>query len=191
MGKHMWALAILLSSAAAAAAPPKGAYKIVKWIDDKSTSTPEDLFKKVEMRGEIVITFDGDKVSAGTWGLMKDVDDRKRDVMYVTACRGEATGPVKWTGDTFNLDAPIEFKGYVNGYVFTTTKKGKGKDHKADLFTHTMSCGYKLEEPSYKVTGSGDKIVLTTPKGEQIVLERTTPIADVNPKAMANKYWDE
>jgi hypothetical protein len=33
--------------------------------------------------------------------------------------------------------------------------------------------------------------VLTTPGGKQIVLAKTTPIADVNTKAMANKLWDE
>jgi hypothetical protein len=191
MGKHTWVLAIVLSSAAAAAAPPKGAYKIVKWIDGKKISTPEELFKKVEMEGEIVITFDGDKISAGTWTVSKDSDDSKPDVLYVAACRGQASGPAKWTGDTFTLDAPIAFEGFVDQYVFTTTKKGKGKDHESQLHSHTISCGYKLEEPSYKVSGSGDKVVLTTPGGKQIVLAKTTPIADVNTKAMANKLWDE
>src|SRR3954466_16347389 len=113
MGKHTWVIAILLSAATAAAAPPKGAYKIVKWIDGKTTTTPEAMFKKLEMRGEVVITLDGDKISAGTWTVTKDADSKKPDVIYVGACRGEATGPVKWTGDTFKLDAPIEFKGYV------------------------------------------------------------------------------
>jgi len=191
MGKHTWVLAIVLSSAAAAAAPPKGAFKIVKWIDGKDTRTPEDMFKQLDMHGEIVITFDGDRLSAGTWSISKDTDSKKPDVLYVAACRGQATGPVKWSGDTFKLDAPIEFKGYVDLHVYTTTKKGKGKDHVADHYTNTLSCGYKLEEPSYKVTGSGDKITLTTPAGKQIVLERTTPIADVKIEPVADKLWNE
>jgi hypothetical protein len=191
MGKHTWVIAILLFAATAAAAPPKGAYKIVKWIDGKETRTPEDMFKKVDMHGEIVITFDGDRISAGTWTVSKDTDDKKPDVVYVAACRGQATGQGKWTGDTLRLDGPIEFQGFVDHYVFTTTKKGKGKDHTADLHSHTLSCGFKLDEPSYKLTGAGDKVILTTNAGKQIVLERTTAIADVDTKAKAHDLWDE
>jgi hypothetical protein len=191
MRKHTWVIAIVLSAATAAAAPPKGAYKIVKWIDGKTTRTPEDMFKKVDMHGEIVITFDGDSLSAGTWTVSKDTDDKKPDVVYVVACRGQATGPVKWAGDMIKLDAPIQFEGFVDQYVFTTTKKGKAKDHEADLHSHTISCGFKLDEPSYKVSGAGDRVTLTTNAGKQIVLERTTPIADVDTKAAAHKLWDE
>jgi len=191
MGKQKWCvLAIVLSSALAAAAPPRGAYKIVSWKDDGKTSTPEDMFKQVDMKGEIVITFDGDRISAGTWAVSKDTDDKKPDVLYIGACRGQATGPVKWTGDTFKLDAPIEFKAYVDQYVYTTTKNGKGKDHKADMHKQTLSCGYKLEEPSYKVSGSGDKLVLTTAKGQVITLAKTTPIADVDTEPVADKIWN-
>jgi len=192
MGKQKWCvLAIVLSSGVAAAAPPKGAYKIVKWIDGKEIRTPDQAFKEADMRGEVVINFDGDRLSAGTWTIAKDIDSKRPEVMYINVCRGEAIGQVKWTGDTVTLAGPIEFNGFVNSYVYTTTKKGKGKDHQADVHTHKSECGYKLDKPSYKVSGAGDKITLTEPSGKQIVLQRTKPIADVDPKGAADDYWEE
>jgi len=190
MGKQKWSvLAIVLSSAVAAAAPPKGAYKIVKWIDGKEVSTPDDIFKKNHARGEVVVTFDDGQLSVGLWEISKETDDKKPGVTYIGTCRGEATGSVKWTGDTLTLDAPIAFRAFSDEYVYTPTKKGKKGD--ADVFHHTMSCTYKMSAPSYKVSGTGDKITLTTPDGNQTILARTTPIADVDPRPAADKLSDE
>src|SRR6201999_3395522 len=104
MVKHMSALVIALFAASAAAAPPKGAYKIVSANDGKTTTVIDDMFKKDGARGELVLTFDGNKISVGMWQVAKGTDDKTPGVIYLSACRGEATGTGKWTGDTLKLD---------------------------------------------------------------------------------------
>src|SRR3569833_1810122 len=83
------------------------------------------------MRGEVVINFDGDRLSAGTGTIAKDIDSKRPEVMYINVCRGEAIGQVKWTRDTVTLAGPIEFNGFVNSYVYAAAGGGGGGGRRA------------------------------------------------------------
>ena len=48
-------------------------------------------------------------------------------------------------------------------------------------------CSFSLDEDDYKITGSGDKLTVATPKGS-MQLVRTTPLSKVDTKAIAKAF---